>query len=166
MKASSSCANFPTATKAPSTETHPRYFSVTQPTQLELDTRGDLAGTHNDAELIRRVVADALRECGKSRAQVADEMSVLAGRKVSERMLNGYAAESREDCLFPSELERAFCTATGSDQLLRCNAERHGLWVIDKSDAELVELGRAFLQRTQAEEEIAALQKRLQGRLR
>jgi hypothetical protein len=37
---------------------------------------------------------------------------------------------------------------------------------IARVDAELIELGRAFLQRTEAEEQIALLQKRLQGRLR
>lgn len=150
-----------------SIENRGEKFSITDsPTFLDPTRAGLFPGGQNDAALIRKVLVDAIKASGKSRAQLADEMSYLAGRRVTERMLNGYTAESREDFPFPLELARPFCTATGSDELMKALPHLHGLRVIDEKDAELVELGRAFLQRTQAEQQIADLQQRLNGRPR
>jgi hypothetical protein len=109
-------------------------------------------------------MAESIRISGKSRVQIAEDMTYLVGRKITERMLNGYTAESQEDYLFPAELTRAFCIATGDTRILRCIAEMQGLRVISEDEAELIELGRAFLQRNEAQEQIELLQKRLHGR--
>jgi hypothetical protein len=93
-------------------------------------------------------------------------MTFLTGRKVTERMLNGYTAESKEDYLFPAELTRAFCVATGDTRVLHCLAELNGFRVVSSEEAELIELGRAFLKRNEAQETIDLLQKRLHGRTR
>lgn len=92
-------------------------------------------------------------------------MTYLVGRKITERMLNGYTAESQEDYLFPAELTRAFCVATADSRLMRHIAELHGMQLIGAEESELIELGRAFLQRTEAEEQIGLLQRRLHGRI-
>ena len=76
-------------------------------------------GSMNDAALVRQVLTESMRLSNKSRAQIADEMTYLCGRPITERMLNAFTAESREDHRFPSELERAFCKATGADRLLK-----------------------------------------------
>jgi hypothetical protein len=142
----------------------PGIIREIRPTQIPLAVGPAAPGSHNDAGLIRRVLVEAIRASGLSREQIADEMARLVGRRITARMLNGYTAESQEDALFPAELTRAFCSATGDDQLLRCMAELHGLHVIEAEDAELVALGRAFLQRTQADEKISFLERRLYGR--
>ena len=146
------------------TRNNEELFTVIHPTQPTTPEPGAERSCQGDARLIRNTLVEAIRACGKSRATIADEMTALLGRKVTERMLNGYTAESQEDYQFPAELQRAFCIATGNDRLLRCMAELHGLQIIDAQDAELVELGRAFLQRSASQEKIDDLQRALSRR--
>ncbi len=120
-------------------------------------------GSMNDAALIRAIVVDAMKHCTKSRAQIADEMSLLVGTQVTERMLNAFAADSREDHRFPSELARAFCAVVGDDRLLTCCAEAAGLHVIDETGWELLELGREYLRQKRSASAVAGLEKRLAG---
>jgi hypothetical protein len=115
---------------------------------------------------VRAALTEAIRTSGKSRAQIADEMTYLVGRKITERMLNGYTAESQEDYLFPAELTRAFCTATNDIGLIRCIAELHRHHIIDEHEVELLELGRAYQLRTEADAQMEMLQRRLGGRPR
>jgi hypothetical protein len=117
----------------------------------------------NDAALIRSIVADAIRKSSKSRAQIAEEMTYLVGREITERMLNGFTADSRDDYRWPAELDRAFCEATGDDRLLRCRVELAGYRVISQQEAEILELGRQYLMRQRAADNLAALEKRLGG---
>jgi hypothetical protein len=114
--------------------------------------------------MVRSILVEAIRACDKSRAQIAEEMSFLVGREITERMLNGFTAESKDDYRFPSELERAFCTVTGDNRLLISKVERHGLYVIDANEKDLLELGRAYAQRTNADERIELLQRRISER--
>lgn len=133
--------------------------------QPDLFERGDtpLPGSMNDAALIRSIVADAIRKSSKSRAQIAEEMTYLVGREITERMLNGFTADSRDDYRWPAELDRAFCEATGDDRLLRCRVELAGYRVISQQEAEILELGRQYLMRQRAADNLAALEKRLGG---
>ncbi len=120
-------------------------------------------GSLNDAGMVRQVIVHAMKTCPLSRAQLAERMTFLAGTEVTERMLNAFAAESREDHRFPSELERAFCAATGDYQLLTCRAELAGLHLVDDTDLHLMELGREFLRQKRATENIAGLEAKLRG---
>lgn len=120
-----------------------------------------LPGELNDALVIRGVLTDSIKHCAKSRAQIAEEMTYLVGREVTERMLNAYTAESKEDHRWPSELTRAFCAVTGDNRLLRCVVERAGLYVISDEDAALLELGRQYFQKLRATESIASIEQRL-----
>ncbi len=105
-----------------------------------------------------------MRHCGLSRTVIAENMSYLLGKTVTEGMLNAFAAESRDDRRWPAEYNRAFCGATGDDTLLRVQPEMSGLHVIDDAQMELVELGRAHLQREEAEDRIDQLKKSLTRR--
>ncbi|HEY4358250.1 MAG TPA: hypothetical protein VGN16_21065 [Acidobacteriaceae bacterium] len=104
-----------------------------------------------------------MRNSTLSRVQIAESMSRLTGLQVTERMLNAFAADSREDHRFPAELMRAFCTVTQDDRLLTCCAEAAGLHVIDDSGWELLELGREYLKQKRAAAAIASYERRLQG---
>ncbi len=117
----------------------------------------------NDAAVVRGILIDSIRKCGKSREQIADEMSLATGTEITVRRLNGYTAESAEDFKFPAELERAFCAATGDYRLLKCHAERSGFQVITTDEAKLLELGRQYLLRKRSEETIAYIERSLQG---
>jgi len=124
----------------------------------------EIAGTMNDAAAVRSVIVDAMKKCPKSRAAIADEMSHLTGTKVTERMLNAYAAESREDNRFPLELQRAFCFAVGDTRLLTSGPTAAGLHVVDNAGLELLELGRQYLIRKRSEAELADIERRLEGK--
>ena len=113
--------------------------------------------------MVRSVITEAMRNCGLSRAQIADEMSRLTGITVTERQLNNFSADSREEYRFPSELERAFCAATGDNRLMTCKAELAGLHIITNKERDLMELGRKYLMRQRSEAAIADLEHRLQG---
>jgi hypothetical protein len=123
----------------------------------------ELTGSMNDGALIRGVLVEAIRHSSKSRPQIADEMTRLVGREITERALNAYTAESKEDHRWPAELTRAFCSATGDDRLLRVLSEAAGLRVINDAESHLLELGRNYLGRARAERAIAALEQRLEG---
>lgn len=120
-------------------------------------------GSLNDSALVRGVLIQSIRKCGKSRAQLAKEITFLSGREITEISLNKFTAESRTDYRWPAELDRAFCRATGDDTLLRCRAELAGFHVINSAEAELLDLGREYLRQKRAAENVAMIEKHLAG---
>ena len=85
-------------------------------------------------------------------------MSYLLGDKVTERMLSSWTSGAMEKHRFPMHFSRAFCCATDDWRLIQCVAELAGFTVIDKDAAEILELGRTYLNRKAAEENMAALE--------
>jgi hypothetical protein len=139
-------------------------FSVSQQTLMSFDHENILPGSYDDTAVIRGVLLESMKRSGLTRAAIADEMSFLLGRQVTEKMLNAFSAESRGDRRWPAEFDRAFCKATGDNTLLTCRVKLAKLHVIDEHQMDILELGRAFLRRSQADEKIALLQRRLAGR--
>jgi hypothetical protein len=123
-------------------------------------------GSLNDAKLVREILAEAIRKCGKSRAQLADDMSELTGSEVTVRRLNAFTAKSREDWPFPLELARAFCVATGDFTLLFSPIELSGFRVISAEEGDVLDLGRQFLKRKAADERMSLLEAKLHRRSR
>jgi hypothetical protein len=124
---------------------------------------GALPGSLNDSAVVRGVLIQSIRKSGKSRAQIAEDISFLSGRDVTEISLNKFTAESRTDYRWPAELDRAFCRATGDDTLLRCRAELAGYRMIDATESDLLDLGKEMLRQKRAAENMALLERRLQG---
>ena len=122
-------------------------------------------GALNDAAAVRRVLIESIRTSNKSRAIIADEMSHLTATRITERMLNAWTAESREDHRWPGELDRAFCMATGSDELLKFRARLAGYQVISREEVEFLELGRQYFARKSGEMIIGDLMQRIARRL-
>lgn len=127
------------------------------------EQNSSIIGGLNDDLLVREAVTGAIKHSGKSREQIADEMTAMLGVKVTARMITSFTAESKEFHRWPSAWNRAFCTATGDDRLLRCCAEAAGYKVIRENDIALMELGRQYLLRKRADEAIADLERRLSG---
>jgi len=117
----------------------------------------------NDAGIVRAALVEAIRTCGKSREQLADEMSTLTGTEVTARRINAFTAESREDYRFPSELARAFCEATGDFSLLKRLAELAGFHLVTQTEYELLRLGREYLKQKRANENVALIERSLVG---
>ena len=122
-----------------------------------------MPGSMNDAGIVRAALVEAIRTCGKSREQLADEMSTLTGTEVTARRINAFTAESREDYRFPSELARAFCEATGDFSLLKRLAELAGFHLVTQTEYELLRLGREYLKQKRANENVALIERSLVG---
>lgn len=140
-------------------------FTASQQNSLTFEDVRQLAGSYDDAETIREILTRSIKRCGRTRMAIAEEMSYLLGRAVTEKMLNAFTAD-RDDRRWPAEFDRAFCAVTGDYELLRQRVEHGGFRLVGPEEMEMLELGRAFLQRTEAEEQMALLQRRLHGRVR
>jgi len=140
-------------------------ISGTRQTEMTFALDTVRPGSLDDSSVIRGVLIQSIKRSGKSRAAIAEEMELSLARTVTDKMLDAFTAESRNDRRWPAEFDRAFCAATGDNTLLACRAEMAGLHVIDDDEYLLLDLGRQFLIRSQAEEKIALLQKRLHGRI-
>jgi hypothetical protein len=146
-----------------STENGRRSFAVDRQPSLFNSTHVDLSDTTSDSSFVRESLVSAIRQCGKSRAQIAEEMSELTGTEVTVRRLNAFTAESREDYRFPMDLARAFCAATNNYELLFGIVGRSGLHVITETEMELLRLGREYLRQKRASESVQMLERKLGG---
>jgi len=163
MKNKNSCPQSLSHEKPVSSANSSLFFSAEKQSLLFSGLGKALPGSLNDAAIVRGVLVDSIRRCGKSREQIADAMSFYAGTEITVRRLNGFTAESADDYRFPAELDRAFCAATDDSRLLFCRVELAGYKVISESEAELLDLGREYLRQKRAAENVALLEKRLVG---
>ncbi len=138
-------------------------FLGTDQLALTMDDNTVTSGSLNDTVLVRSVITETMKNCGLSRVLIAEEMSRLSGTTVTERQLNNFAADSRNEYRFPSELERAFCEATGDWKLLTCRVELTGLLLVDQKGVDLMDLGREYLRQKRASAALAGLEAKLSG---
>jgi hypothetical protein len=122
-----------------------------------------LPGSLNDDSLVRETITEAIKRSGKSREQIADEMTRTLGLPVTARMITAFTSESKEMHRWPGAWDRAFCSAVNDNRLLFCLVEKAGFRVINEAEVDLLELGREFLRQKRASENVALLEKRLQG---
>ena len=115
----------------------PDLLSWTPP-QVEIAfEEGEVRGSTVSARC-SRAVAVALRDCGRTRAEVAQRMSEFLGERVSVCMLDAYASVSRE--LHRISLPRfaALVAVTRDRRLLQMLAEPLGLAVVEKRHLALI----------------------------
>lgn len=67
----------------------------------------------------RQLLSDAMRESGKTRDQIATELSQRVGRTITASMLNDYTATTKESYRFPAAWIGALLDITRSEQLRR-----------------------------------------------
>lgn len=120
-------------------------------------------GSMNDELMVRSVLTASIKHSGKSREQIADEMSELLGITVTARMITAFTAESKELHRWPGAWDRAFCYVTGDKRLLLCRVQADGLRVITQEEEKLLDLGRQYLRRKQAEKSISAIEQEFEG---
>lgn len=100
----------------------------------------ELAPGGRIAARISRAVALALKECGKSRAEIARAMSDELGASVSEAMLDAYASQAKEGHRITLERFIALAQATGCVDLIGFVAGFFGQVVVPERYAALIEL--------------------------
>lgn len=81
---------------------------------------------------IGRAIAVILKECEKSREEVAAEMSEFLGEDVSKAMLDAYCSQAREGHNISLVRAEALLHATGDPRIFGDILERHGFAVIPK----------------------------------
>ncbi len=117
----------------------------------------------NDELMVRSVLTSSIKLSGKSREQIADEMSELLGITVTARMITAFTAESKELHRWPGAWDRAFCHATGDTRLLLCRVHIAGFRVVTPEEEKLLDLGRQYLRRKQAEKSISVIEQEFDG---
>lgn len=137
--------------------------SINLQQQLCFASIDNTPGALNDDSLVRGIITSSIKQSGKSREQIAEEMSESLAVQVTARMITSFTAESKELHRWPGAWDRAFCQATGDHRLLIFRVERSGLHVINDDEHDLLELGRQYLLRNQADDQIVRLQRRLRG---
>lgn len=91
---------------------------------------------------IARSVAETLRDCGRSRAEVARRMSVFLGSEISKPMLDAYASEAREGHSISFERLIALVDATGDVRPLQMAAALFDHSVVDDRYLPWIEVGK------------------------
>jgi len=80
--------------------------------------------------ILCRAIALALKECGRDREQVAEEIGQYLGESCPKSMLDAYASEAREDHTMPLVKFLGLIHATGDMRLLQIIASQFGWAVI------------------------------------
>jgi hypothetical protein len=166
MRSSTAHAHLVTSVPRKSSAISRENLSSSSQPNIPFGSESAAPGSFDDASAIRGILVRSIDESGKGRAAIADEMSRLLARRVSEKMLNAFTAESRDDRRWPLEFTRAFCAATGSDELLRHLVELTGCYVITAEEKLMFDLGRQLIIRGEAEEQIEILKRSMHGRAR
>ena len=89
---------------------------------------------------IARAVSQALKECDRSRDEVAAAMSDYLNQEVSKNMLDAYASPSRDEHHISLERFVALIEATGSYGLLGFVADHFDHVVVPSKYSDLIEL--------------------------
>jgi hypothetical protein len=119
---------------------------------------GQILGSFDDDPMARAIITDSIRRSARSRDQVADEMTLLLGKRITARMLNAFTSEANEQHRFPLCFTRAFCEAVQDWRLVALIAERSGLQLISGEEVLLLELGRQYFNRKQADVSLTELE--------
>lgn len=95
----------------------------------------DTEGTFNIRERLRRALNRAIKECGRSRAQIAGEMSHFLGVDVTKSIIDAWTAESKDNYRIPAEYLPAFCRVTDSNAPIEILNETAGMFSMPGPDA-------------------------------
>ncbi|QHN04401.1 hypothetical protein FTO74_14290 [Granulicella sp. WH15] len=110
---------------------------------------------HTEAGILRTQLKEAMQRSPLSRAQIVEKLAEATGDQVTERRLNGYLAESKEDYKFPAELILSICEILGDHSVLLKMVERAGFRMIGPEEERLLTIGAAYEAKVRAEKVLA-----------
>jgi hypothetical protein len=99
---------------------------------------------------VARAVSETLKDCGRSREDVAKDMSAWLGEDVSKAMLDAYASEAREEHTISYVRLLALVHATGDVRPLQLGAELFDHVVAHTRYLNWIEVGMRADRREQA----------------
>lgn len=91
---------------------------------------------------IARAVRESLKECSRSREQIAVQMSEWLGEEITKNMLDAYASEAREEHTISYLRLLALVHVTDDARLLQLGAEMFGRSVVEDRFLPWVEVGQ------------------------
>ncbi len=100
-------------------------------------------GTFDFDQRIRAALNEAIKNSVYSRAQIAEQVSILVGRNVSESTLNTFTGAGRPNRL-PADLLPALTMILGPS-LLSMIASGAGCQIAERGEMQMARLGQLFL---------------------
>jgi len=126
--------------------------------ELVDEPRGPRPGSLAMAAEVCAVLAEAIKACPLSRAEIAARMGDLTGDEITLHSINKWTSKAGDKWRFPLEYAVAFEVATGSRAISQLIASRRGLRLMTPRQGRDAEIGRA-------QREIAEMQARLRSLL-
>ncbi len=99
----------------------------------------------------------AISRSGKSRYQVASEMSEMIGRDITKSMIDAYTAESHHEHNFPAEYLPAFCIVCQNFDPLKLIGRHSRCEVLESQEAIYAVIARYEKQKQDLEKQINKL---------
>lgn len=87
----------------------------------------------NGDSALRQLITEIIRHCPKKREQIAEELSLRVGQRITVHMLNAFTSDSNKWSRFPAVWLEAFSEIVGDDRLER--------YVISKRNRDVLEFG-------------------------
>ncbi|MCA1492730.1 DNA transposition protein [Ensifer sp. NBAIM29] len=141
-------------------------FRDYQPPEVAARFEPDVARGGTLDVKIARVLSEAMGRSGKSRAQIAAEMSDFLSQNVTENMLDCYASPARRDHKITLERFIALLDVTGCYELLGFVCDFAGFVAVPAKYAEVIQLWHTEERLAELERQRAALRGRVGGLLR
>jgi len=107
-----------------------------------------------DSHALSRLLVSEMKRSPLTRGEIAQKMSELVGKPISERMLSAFAADSKELHRWPAEFDLAFCETVGSYRLLSERVRLAGFRMVGPREDRLIQIGRAYLQMSRAKKRL------------
>ena len=133
--------------------------------EMAMAKQAPIPGSLNIKHQLLAAIKRALRDAGKSREAVADEMTLYTGELITSEMISTWVAESKKKHRFPLEYLPAFRRATNSLDALNVISLACGAFTLRGPDALRADIRKLDEQKqTKKEEEkrLEAEKKRLE----
>jgi hypothetical protein len=124
-----------------------------------------IAGSLNVKHQVIAALSSALRHAGKSREQIADEMTLYTGELITVDMINAWVCSSKKKHRFPLEYLPAFRKATDNLEALNVTSRACGAFTLRGPDAlraDIRKLDEKRLAKKEEEKALEAEKKRLE----
>ncbi len=122
-----------------------------------------IPGALNISAEMRGLISNILKDCPRSRFEVAARMSELTGVEITKFQLDSWTAESRDGWRFPLEYAPAFEVACETHRITEWLAAKRGCKIMVGKEALLAELGKIEQMEAELKAQKQALKKYLAG---
>jgi len=122
-------------------------------------------GSQNVGAEIRHLISTVLKQCPRSRYEIAARMSELLGVDVSKHQLDSWCAESRDGWRFPLEYLPAFEAACNTYEITEYIASQRGCSLNIGEETLTAKLGQLEIMRSEIAKQIRDLKGHLGGSL-